>query len=630
MHIKAHSKNEALKIAQERYGHSAENIRLILIKEPYKAMWGIFKRKGKYEAEITISSKRTASDIKKLNEKDGSVQIEDGILNVINPVDDGRYPFIIADDPHIDVYVNGEKAQGVFVITEDDAVEFKPVCKKPKTKIFVEISEDKMEAKLNLLKIRGKKFSIMDTERGISAKVSSKYEKVEPQDVSIEECIDTLVDLGIKPELIDISEIIKLIGLKSGGCSIVAHGIPPKIGKRTEIRYYFDVIGEEENNYLNSMNEGILIEPLVQIGDVLAIKQDLAIKGEDGLNVKGELVKADEIEDITLCVGKGAILMEEGMKAVASTSGRPFLENGVVSVIPLMVISNDINKDTGDIRFDGDIIIKGNIMDNMKIKAGGRIEIYGSVYNSEVCSRKSINILGKVIGSKISAGVCIIDYFCIVPQIKIVVLTLKKLLALPVTNEDFDILKFEENLKKEKPIFKKCVKEIKKILYGVEDGGNDEINILLKQIEILLLRIRSLSIDDVSRITKLNEDFEDYIESISIRYDDVADISLDYAQNSTIQACGSIVIEGEGSYLSGLIAKDRIIYNKYSSNVKGGFLIAGKGIKAGTIGTVTGMRTYCKVLDKRGKVDAFYYDGTIINIDNKIKVIKAEGGHKIM
>lgn len=50
----------------------------------------------------------------------------------------------------------------------------------------------------------------------------------------------------------------------------------------------------------------------------------------------------------------------------------------------------------------------------------------------------------------------------------------------------------------------------------------------------------------------------------------------------------------------------------------GGILIAGKEIKAGIVGSSTGVNTYCEILDADGKFNAAYcYPNTILNINNK-------------
>ncbi|MDD4550012.1 MAG: FapA family protein [Syntrophomonadaceae bacterium] len=124
-----------------------------------------------------------------------------------------------------------------------------------------------------------------------------------------------------------------------------------------------------------------------------------AIRGKDGISVTGEIIKAKEVKDKTFKVGQGAIILDNGNKVVAATSGTPVLKDGAISVIPLLILSGDVDVKTGYIDFNGNILIKGNVMDNSKVTARGMIKVLGSVYNSEVIAGEDIKIFGGVIGS---------------------------------------------------------------------------------------------------------------------------------------------------------------------------------------------------------------------------------------
>ena len=90
------------------------------------------------------------------------------------------------------------------------------------------------------------------------------------------------------------------------------------------------------------------------------------------------------------------------------------------------------------------------------------------------------------------------------------------------------------------------------------------------------------------------------------------------------------MITGEGSYLSNLLAGRSIIYSNPTSSVKGGVLMAGQKIKAGVVGSYTGIKTYCTLLEKSGTINVIrYYSGTIFNKLHKASSI--DGGiHKLI
>ena len=150
----------------------------------------------------------------------------------------------------------------------------------------------------------------------------------------------------------------------------------------------------------------------------------------------------------------------------------------------------------------------------------------------------------------------------------------------------------------------------------------EKVNNILREVKKLLLNTKMPVTKSFEQINTIATLINDYIEEIKGSYDRQANILLKYGQNSCIQANGNIDITGQGSYQTDLIARNSIIFHKPSSIVRGGMLIAGKRIKMGIVGSPSGISTYCRVLDKDGKIDAvYYYDNTILNFNNNIKIM---------
>lgn len=455
-----------------------------------------------------------------------------------------------------------------------------------------------MQAILKIHKEKGKKFYVQDCKKDIGIGICSSFKELEPKNASLEECLKALKNANVKSEFIDIEAISRLINLPMGGSCIVAKGKRPINGVKAQIKYYFND------------------KSVVEIGDVLAIKEMPALPGRDGLTVTGEVIKALEVKDEKLEVEQGAILLENGVKAIASASGRPIIKNGMISVIPLLVVPGDVNKETGNIKFDGDLIIKGNVMDYMKITTKGKIKIFGSVFNAEIISNEDIDITGKVIGGKIIAGMNMINYFCIIPLIEDMVNIINNFFKQMEIYGKKDLQKILSTSYSERVIIRKNIKKIENLLSLLEDDNKCTVTDLLKKIKHSFLNIAAIKTGDDHQIKTLYKELIEYTKLKSNLYINKANIRVQYTQNANLQSSGRIIITGEGSYQSNLIAKEIILYKSPTSNVKGGILIAGQGIKAGTIGSYSGVHTYCKILDKNGKINARFYTGTIINIAN--------------
>ncbi|WP_058486684.1 FapA family protein [Defluviitalea phaphyphila] len=624
MLVKAYSKEMAISIAQKNYGYSPEHIKIIPIKKPINIFWGLIKRRGKYKIDI-ITSKEKYDKEKNEEFKNGWIEIRNRAIKVRDPIENGRYPYIIAEDPNIDIYINGTKKKGTFIVEEKDIIEIKPKHISPVTKVSVELSEDKLKAILKIHKKDGKKFYVKDVKRDVGIKICSEYEKIEPRNVDFDECIQALKDAGVKLEFINYSAINKLINSSDnifGNSSvIVARGIPPIDGEKAQIEYYFDYL-EQDSYYDGKYSENYIKNTqIVHIGDVLANKVSSSKKGKDGLTVTGEVIKAKEFPDEPLKAGEGVVILDNGSKAVAISDGRPVLKNGVISVVPLLIISKNLDKEIGDIDFHGDVIIKGNVMDNMKVVSKRDVKVLGSAYNSEIIASGDIEILGKVIGCKIRAGANVIEYISILPQLKNFEKIIRKLLENIKNNNKIDIPALQDIIKINKSIIEKSIKEIDKVMSLMEKDKFNKISDLLKRIRKLLFKNTGLYGKDIMEIVSIYKEVVEYINSIQTLYKNDTKISFQYAQNSMIQSCGDIIITGEGSYRTSLFAKDKIIYKKFSSSAKGGILVAGKRIKAGEVGSSTGIHTYCRILDEKGEIQGKFYSGTIINIKDKVKII---------
>ncbi|WP_094545612.1 FapA family protein [Petroclostridium xylanilyticum] len=369
------------------------------------------------------------------------------------------------------------------------------------------------------------------------------------------------------------------------------------------------------------------IIPTVNVGDVLALKVAPAFPGRDGFTVTGEVLKAREGKNIPLKVGKGAVLLDNETKVVAVSPGRPEYKKGVISVVPTLVVPHDVDVGTGNVRFDGDIVIKGNIAENLKVSAGGDITVFGNIYHANVYAKGNIRVHGNIINSKVSAGLNMLNYLGVTPKLKQILEVVKECRSVAKLSE---MSKNHVDIRREllqvviskKDILDNLMKDIQNLIKLSIDEETNELIRILEDVKRILTGVNAKCIEDSRQIKTLYTEINDYINKIEELYGNEADIIFEYGQTSFIQANGNVVIADKGCYQTNLMAKNAILFKKPSSIVRGGLLIAGKCIKMGIVGTPSGISTYCKVLDRNGKIDAvYYYSNTVLNINDNIKVI---------
>jgi len=410
MLFEAGSAQEALSKVEKHFNCDRSYLRLYTIKPPRSMLWGFIKRRGVYRVEVyRRKSKETVGDYKAI---DGTIEIKEGVARVKNPVGGGKYPSLIVNDQSIEVYINGKRAVGSCVVTEKDWIQFIPKKIHPVTRVEVKVTPDRMQAILKIERVPGRKYFLRDIEASNSVMISGDYEEIPAPDISVSQCIQELIKNGVLPEFILIEEIEKLLKSSKNGSAVVARGRPPIDGVDSRVKYFF-VHRSYRNPDFNTDKKVDMMDhtiiPTVKVGEILAEKIVPAIPGMDGMTVTGEVIKARPAREAVFKAGKGAVLLDNN-RIVATIPGRPVLERGIVRVNPVLTVPSDVNVDTGNIRFDGDVVVNGDVKDGLKVVAGGNIIVYGNCYHATIKGGRNIEIYGKVIRCKIMAGSNIIQY----------------------------------------------------------------------------------------------------------------------------------------------------------------------------------------------------------------------------
>lgn len=190
----------------------------------------------------------------------------------------------------------------------------------------------------------------------------------------------------------------------------VAKWDPPVSGKDAKINYYVNInkqeqisIGGEIIDFHKVMN----IQNVVK-GQVLAVKEP-ATRGKPGTTVRGRVIPTSDGKDtnISALAGKNVEVSPDGMELIASQQGQIVMKNGKINVEPVLEIQGDVSTETGDIDFVGNVVIKGSVRDTFKVKAGGNVDIWGTVEKAEVMADGNVYIRTGIQGKEaglITAG----------------------------------------------------------------------------------------------------------------------------------------------------------------------------------------------------------------------------------
>ena len=101
--------------------------------------------------------------------------------------------------------------------------------------------------------------------------------------------------------------------------------------------------------------------------------------GRDGVDVRGEIIKCHPGKELPQIKGKGFTVSEDKTKYIANCCGKVEYNNERLVVSSTLTIEGDVTRITGDIDFKGDVLIRGNVVTGMLVRAGGNITVDGHV-----------------------------------------------------------------------------------------------------------------------------------------------------------------------------------------------------------------------------------------------------------
>jgi len=604
MKIKANNENEALDIARKELDLHDGNYTLKILREPKQSWINVVKKMGIYE--ISLLEKNQESQVPSV-ESDAYVTIKGGKIEVYNPLDDENFPILYIKDDHITLTVNDQVIKSHTTLKEKDVIIVTSSPIEPITNISLTLSKDKMEATLNVIREEGKSFYLKDMERTTRGFVEVGWEKVSPQNITLEQCLDLLENAHIQQRFIDIESIKALIHDTNSCSKVVAKGVPLKESEPAEVTYC-EALG------VKKITEGL--EPIVNIDETLAFKKHVATLGIAGLTLTDQEIKPKNVVDILLQAGEGALLVEDGTRVIAAINGRPYLKKGIITVVPIQYVNGDLSKIVGNINFEGDVIVKGNVLDEMSIHATGNIEITKSTYHSNIIAKGSISINGKAIGCKIQSGADISKLYLVIGYFQEINDNIMDMFQKIKAHESSLAHAKLNIIYAYKELIDKEIKSICEVSSLMDQEDTLQVIDLIKHLKDGLLQTTLLKKTGFMMLLTFYNEVEGFIEEINQLSDEANTITLSYAQSCDIHCCGNIILTGKGTYQTNMVAQNEIIYTNPISIVKGGTLIAGSKITAGIVGTVGEVYTECRVLQEEGTVKGNFYRGSVVYIHN--------------
>ncbi len=240
-------------------------------------------------------------------------------------------------------------------------------------------------------------YSITITDDNIKCYISISKPKFPDICYSSDEIIEILTGQRIKNLLYD--NIYKIINNNIYDEKIlVSSGIHPINGTTGDYKLLFNTIHGKPfkfDEYGRANLKELNFISNVKAGQVIA-EIFLPIAGKDGFNIYGEVLKHSISDVKTFKIGKN--IKQENNTIISLVDGNAYLRDNIIGVEPLIELNN-IDYSTGNIDFDGSVVIKGTIADGFELKATGDIEVGSFLGRVKIIGNKNILIRSGINGN---------------------------------------------------------------------------------------------------------------------------------------------------------------------------------------------------------------------------------------
>ena len=137
----------------------------------------------------------------------------------------------------------------------------------------------------------------------------------------------------------------------------------------------------------------------VKEGDVIAIYHP-AVQGARGMSVRGQILEPKPVRDLPPLIGRGFDRSNDNLTYTAKIDGKIEVNQGKINVSPVHEVSGDVGIETGNIKFNGDVIVHGGVHDGAIIDAAGNVIIHGLIEDCDIRAGKDLFLLSGVKGNE--------------------------------------------------------------------------------------------------------------------------------------------------------------------------------------------------------------------------------------
>lgn len=239
------------------------------------------------------------------------------------------------------------------------------------------------------------------SENGLQLLLSVRYSDEIDLEITIDDIKYCIWRANVKVEIDE--EKIELIVKEKRSIfnEVIAEGEPSVPGTNTEIIF---VVDTKISSTPLIRDDGSVDYRRVNLIKCVEKDQLLAYKipcksGKPGINIFGDLIPFTPGKEKSLPRGMNTYISTDELNLYSKCHGHIYFKNGLLHVEQIYIVNRDVDFSTGDIHYQGEVIINGDVKTGFTVETDNDIIVKGNVDGATLISHEgSIEIQGGILG----------------------------------------------------------------------------------------------------------------------------------------------------------------------------------------------------------------------------------------
>ncbi|WP_040513097.1 FapA family protein [Gracilibacillus halophilus] len=351
--------------------------------------------------------------------------------------------------------------------------------------------------------------------------------------------------------------------------------------------------------------------------------------------MKDEEIPAKDGYPLQVIASEGTQFVADNI--MATEAGRPVIEQRGRTVKTMVmsryVHQGNVNIKSGNIKFNGDVEIVGEVEENMKVEAGGDIYIHQAISESTITASKSIISKGNVLQSMVTAGKHNLLVIELGNLLRIMEKQLSKMLTIiqqmmgakAYKQKEFEtkglqpliIILLERKFIDFRTYAQKYVDIINKGSEYIDEEDWMEVSEELQSIFLVLSNQKTT----LGHLHHLQETMNELAETTKEEVEPNSYVTVSSATNSTVYSSGNVNIVGKGCINTKVHAGGKLVIQNV---LRGGEVFGRLGVSVAEAGAVSGTKTIISTTSDYSITISHAYEGTVLRIGEATRQLTRE------